>query len=457
MKKLTTVLAFLFLGFGIAQAEKVEDDRNRGYQSSFIFTEGGIEFAIFPDGQFDFNYLDNGPQLSGNVNFGNLNVSFNTGYDYDPYVQYDQYGAVIQIENTPLYYDSYGRIIQAGNININYRNGYVNNVGNLYVRYSRPGVIFGYSGYINAYNRTYVYRPWHSFYHIPVLNHVVLYTTPYRAYYNPIRFAYSYHRNYWNSPSYYNGCYVDNRAGRNFYHPYDNVDYNSYERGSRNSRGRAIANGRRTDNYRKEIASGRNSISRNDSYASNGRAVSNVRSSESRNYTNNNKRSESTSGRSTRNNNEDARSNRKDSRGSDSAITGRTEKREDSRSNDRASNSNQRSSNSNSSSGVQSQSRTNGSHDNARSSSGRSDTSQRAVTSRQKQSTSRESRSTPAPQRSTRAQSSSTPQRSSGRTASPQRSTRNASQKSAPSRSESNNSSSGRSSSRSNGRSSGRR
>jgi hypothetical protein len=454
MKKLTTVLTFLFLGFGIAQAEKVEDDRNRGYQSSFIFTEGGIEFAIFPDGQFDFNYLDNGPQLSGNVNFGNLNVSFNTGYDYDPYVQYDQYGAVIQIENTPLYYDSYGRIIQAGNININYRNGYVNNVGNLYVRYSRPGVIFGYSGYINAYNRTYVYRPWHSFYHIPVLNHVVLYTTPYRAYYNPIRFAYSYHRNYWNSPSYYNGCYVDNRAGRNFYHPYDNVDYNSYERGSRNSRGRAIANGRRTDNYRKEIASGRNSISRNGSYASNGRAVSNVRSSESRNYTNNNKRSESTSGRSTRNNNEDARSNRKDSRGSDSAITGRTEKREDSRSNDRASNSNQRSSNSSSS--VQSQSRTNGSNNNARSSSGRSDTSQRAATSRQKQNSSRESHTTSTPQRSTRAQSSSTTQRSSGRTASPQRSTKSEAQKSAPSRSKSNNSGSERSSSRSHGRSSGR-
>lgn len=466
MKKLSTLLAFLFLGFGIAQAEKVEDDRNRGYENSFIFTEGGIEFAVFPDGQFDFNYLDNGPQLSGNANFGNINVSFNTGYDYDPYVQYDQYGAVIQIEDTPIYYDSYGRIIQAGNIDINYRNGYVNNVGNLYVRYSRPGVIFGYSGYINAYNRNYVYRPWHSFYSIPVLNHVVLYTTPYRAYYNPIRFSYSYHRNYWNSPSYYNGCFVDNRVRRNFYHPYDNVNYNSYERGSRNARGRAIANGRRTDSYRKDIENGRNSISRNDSYASNGRASSNARSSESRSYSDYNKRGENTSGRSARSNNDDARSSRNNGRGSDSAITGRsssqrgnttigrTEKREDSRSNDRASNSNERSSRS--SRDVQSQSRANGSNNNARSSGGRSDSSQRTVTPRQKQSSSRESRATSSPQRSTRAQSSSAPQRSTGRTASPQRSNRSESQKSAPSRSKSNDSGSGRSSSRSNGRSSGR-
>ena len=155
-------MMMLFLGLGITHAEKADDDRSyRGYSNSFIFTEGGSEFAVFPDGQFDFNYLDNGPQLDVNANFGNVNISYNTGFDYDPYVQYDTYGAVIQIENTPIYYDAYGRIIQAGNVDINYRNGYVRNVGNLFVNYSRPGIILNHTGFINVYNTAYVYRPWH--------------------------------------------------------------------------------------------------------------------------------------------------------------------------------------------------------------------------------------------------------------------------------------------------------
>ncbi|KQC33699.1 hypothetical protein AAU57_10440 [Nonlabens sp. YIK11] len=268
MKKLSTLLAMLFLGFGMASAEKPADDdtRYRGYSNSFIFTEGGIEFAVFPDGQFDFNFLDYGPRFGANVNIGNVNVSFNTGYDYDPYVQYDTYGAVIQIENTPIYYDAYGRIIQAGDVFINYNNGYVRNIGNLYVNYSRPGVILNYTGFINVYNRNYVYQPWHGYYAAPFVDRVVVYNRPYRAYYNPIRFSYAYHRNYWNTPTYYNGCYIDNRVRRSFYRPYDRVVYRDYERGRRDNRGRAISNSRSSREYRNSIASGRQSIFRNDNF-----------------------------------------------------------------------------------------------------------------------------------------------------------------------------------------------
>jgi hypothetical protein len=282
MRNFSALLVMLFLGFGIAHAEKSEDvNRYRGYTNNFIFTEGGIEFAVFPDGQFDFNFLDFGPQVAANVNLGNVNISFNTGYNYDRFVQYDTYGAVIQIENTPIYYDAYGRIIQAGNVVINYRNGFVNNIGNLYVNYSRPGVILNYRGYINAYNRAYVYRPYHRFYAAPIVDRVVVFGSPYRRYYNPIRFSFNFHRNYWNSPSYYNGCYAPNRGRRSFYRPYDRVDYRSYERGRRDRRGRAIASGRHTMQERRAYATGRKSIKRNNRVASRSRS-NNVRSSEQR-------------------------------------------------------------------------------------------------------------------------------------------------------------------------------
>lgn len=163
----------------------------KGYGNSFIFTEAGIEFSVYADGQFDFYMPSYGPQVSVEINNRNTNISFNTGYDYGAYVQYDEFGAVIQIENTPIYYDYYGRVNQVGNVYINYNNrGYISRVGGLYVHYNRYNRYSHSTGFINIYNRAYVYRPWHAYYVIPPVNYCVLYTTPYRRHYTPIRYRY---------------------------------------------------------------------------------------------------------------------------------------------------------------------------------------------------------------------------------------------------------------------------
>ena len=74
---------------------------------SFIFMENGIEFSVFQDGQFDFFMPNYGPNVNiqQDMPTANFSFSFNTGYNYNPYVQYDGYGAIIQIENTPIFYD----------------------------------------------------------------------------------------------------------------------------------------------------------------------------------------------------------------------------------------------------------------------------------------------------------------------------------------------------------------
>ena len=110
---------------------------SRGYGNSFIFTEGGIEFSVFPDGQFDFYMPNYGPNVNVGISTPNVSISFNSGYDYNPYVQYDDFGAIIQIENVPVYYDYYGRITRAGNVNIHYTNfGRVSRIGSLYIHYN---------------------------------------------------------------------------------------------------------------------------------------------------------------------------------------------------------------------------------------------------------------------------------------------------------------------------------
>ncbi len=275
MKKLFTLTLVFLFGIGFSNAEN--NSRSRNYTNNFIFNQDGIEFAVFPDGQFDFNYLQDRNGIGFYVNTGNPHVSFNTGYNYNRFVQYDSYGAVIQIEETPVFYDSYGRVNQIGDVSINYRGGYINHIGNMNVFYSRPGVIDYYSGYINVYNRNYVFQPWHNFYSVPLVNRCIVYNTPYRLSYLPIRYAWSYHRNYWNTPSYYNGYYARANVRRDFYTPYDQVNYRSFERGQRDARGRAIAVNNRVSRNRQAIATGRSQVTRNNNSRS---SVSTHRTSE---------------------------------------------------------------------------------------------------------------------------------------------------------------------------------
>ena len=136
--------------------------------------------------------LNYGPRFGVGISTRNVNISFNTGYDYGGYVQYDEFGAVIQIEHTPIYYDFYGRVSQIGNVNIWYNNfGYVSRLGGLYVHYNRFNRFDYCTGFINTYNRAYVYRPWHRYYVTPSVNFCVVYNRPYRQFYNPVRYVYT--------------------------------------------------------------------------------------------------------------------------------------------------------------------------------------------------------------------------------------------------------------------------
>ena len=163
----------------------------RGYGNSFIFAEGGVEFSIFPDGQFDFFMQNYGPNVNVGVNTPGRSVSFNSGFDYNPYIQYDNFGAIIQIENTPVFYDYFGRVTQIGTININYNSfGRINRLGGLFIHYNRNRLFSHHTGFINRYNNAYVYRPWHTFYVIPPVNFCVVFARPYRQFYTPVRHAY---------------------------------------------------------------------------------------------------------------------------------------------------------------------------------------------------------------------------------------------------------------------------
>ncbi len=208
MKRFTLFLSALLLLGVTGQAEttnNLEDSSTantyvKGYNgNAFIFVEDGIEFSIFPDGQFDFYMQNYGPNVNAGNQSSNVSISYNKGYDYSAYVQYDDYGAIIQIESVPIYYDYYGRISQAGDVRINYNNyGRISRVGGLYIHYNRYNRYSHSSGYINSWNRHYVYRPWHQYYILPSINFCIVFNRPYRQHYRPVRYAYTqpYYNNY---------------------------------------------------------------------------------------------------------------------------------------------------------------------------------------------------------------------------------------------------------------------
>ncbi|MEN8885334.1 MAG: hypothetical protein ABF246_03005 [Winogradskyella sp.] len=180
----------------------------RGYGNSFIFNEAGIEFSVFADGQFDFYMPNYGPNVNVGINNPNFSISFNSGFDYNPYLQYDSFGAIIQIENTPIFYDYFGRVNQVGNIFINYNGfGRINRIGGLNIHY-RNNIFWRYDGFINNFNRGYVYRPWHRFYGVPQANFCVVNLNPYRQFYTPVRHIY--YRPYYNNVRHFN---VNGRRG----------------------------------------------------------------------------------------------------------------------------------------------------------------------------------------------------------------------------------------------------
>lgn len=234
MKNFTLILAFLFAGITASANSAKANAVPFNYGEAFIFIEGGVEFAVYPNGEFDFYYNPNFITNSiSNIPHPNRNISYNAGYDYNAFVQYDDFGAVIQIENVPVFYDYYGRIIQAGNIPLRYdHKGRVAKVGGLTIRYNRFNQPVRYVGYINHYNTRYVSRPWHSYYMRPHVNYRVVYYEPYRAYYQPLRMDYHYYySNYYQS----NNNYYSNN---NFYRPGQQVA--SYNYGRRTTTEREI-------------------------------------------------------------------------------------------------------------------------------------------------------------------------------------------------------------------------
>ncbi|WP_339614111.1 hypothetical protein [uncultured Winogradskyella sp.] len=324
------------------EAEASINNYVRGYGNSFIFNEAGIEFSIFADGQFDFYMPNYGPNVNIGINSPGFNLSFNSGFDYNPYLQYDSFGAIVQIENTPIFYDHFGRVNQVGNIFVNYNGfGRINRIGGLNIHY-RNNIFWRHDGFINNFNRGYVYRPWHRFYAVPNINFCIINVNPYRQFYAPVRHIY--YRPYNNNVRHYNvnGRRSNAQLGRRsnttrvsdtyVQHPRNNRERSIRRTATRSNT--TIASTRATrlssvSGSNRNVASNNNSLSRtNDRATSTSSNTRTIRSNENANTTTSNSRSlRSTSTERSRNTVERSRNTRENVTRTRTGVSNKVEAR----------------------------------------------------------------------------------------------------------------------------------
>lgn len=160
MKKNVLLLALLVSVIGFANTKKPNSNKTTisletsryGYMEPFKFMERGIEFYVFPNGEFDFNTHPQYRQTRRvhstiNVTYGapkNYNHNHNNGVS----ISHDHLGRVRRIGNVFVNYDAFGRIKRIGSVYMNYRHHLMNSIGGLHIFYNRHHRIIRTSGYI---------------------------------------------------------------------------------------------------------------------------------------------------------------------------------------------------------------------------------------------------------------------------------------------------------------------
>lgn len=177
MKKITLLVASIFLAGGMAYASEnsvFSDNNGKGkgpkhwvdYRNAepIVFNERGIEFYVFPTGEFDFNTR---PEDSHGDDFyfkaagkrGTVVVARGgRPENYGVRIERDAFGRVRRVGNTFINYDAFDRVNRIGTVFMRYNSFALTQIGGLRIVYDRKGRIVDIFGNVkgrNGYYRDY--------------------------------------------------------------------------------------------------------------------------------------------------------------------------------------------------------------------------------------------------------------------------------------------------------------
>ena len=134
------------------------------FDEPISFTERGIEFFVFPNGDFDFNtrpqdsqgdYFYRGANKKGEKNLqrGGHDGPVNFG----TLIEHDSFGRVRRVGNTFINYDTRDRVSRIGTVYMKYNRFALAQIGGMRLEYNRYGEITRMFGSVKGRNTGFVY------------------------------------------------------------------------------------------------------------------------------------------------------------------------------------------------------------------------------------------------------------------------------------------------------------
>lgn len=166
MKKITLLVATVLLVGNVAKASEViktsaEENRMRySFDEPISFIERGVEFFVFPNGDFDFNTRpqdSEGDYYYRTAGKKGTAVAARRPINYGTRIEHDSFGRVRRVGNTFINYDSRDRVSRIGTVYMRYNRTSLIQIGGMQIVYNRRGDIINMYGSIKGYsNQGYV-------------------------------------------------------------------------------------------------------------------------------------------------------------------------------------------------------------------------------------------------------------------------------------------------------------
>ena len=159
MKNFTLLVASVLLIGNLANANETKiiskvNAANYYDNEPVSFLERGIEFFVFPNGDFDFNTRPDDSQ--GNYQFktaGRRSTEVNRNnrpINYGVLIEQDSFGRVRRVGNTFINYDFSDRVTRIGSVYMQYNRFALDQIGNMRLIYNRHGEIVNTVGNIKG-------------------------------------------------------------------------------------------------------------------------------------------------------------------------------------------------------------------------------------------------------------------------------------------------------------------
>jgi hypothetical protein len=124
--------------------------------------ERGIEFFVFPNGDFDFNTRpqdSQGDYFYRTAGKRGTAVSARRPINYGTRIEHDSFGRIRRVGNTFINYDSRDRVNRIGTVYMRYNRHSLTQIGGMQIVYNRRGDIINMFGNVKGgRNQGYVYQ-----------------------------------------------------------------------------------------------------------------------------------------------------------------------------------------------------------------------------------------------------------------------------------------------------------